>query len=197
MPVPRGPAIIANVMGANPTLHAQRAACFAAALALCSGCQVTPGLGYAGGWDRNVSEQTDRWGSYRPQGVYRLERDVFLLNEPERTNGTALVAGLESDLPPGTVRGPAEMEDYLASPNRYRGVIGVVRAGTRLRAEVLRAKGNVLDSVVTRHYIRARIIDGEFGQQLVDLQALSIYATDPDTGAVTLIGPNEDFLRLN
>jgi hypothetical protein len=184
------------VTGADPTLHAHRAACFVAVLALTSGCQVTPGLGYAGGWERNVSQQTERWGEYRPLGVYRLERDVFLLNEPERTSGPALVAGLESDLPPGTVRGPAAMEDYLAAPDRYRGVIGVVKAGTRVRADVLRAKGNVLDSTVTRHYVRARIIDGDFRERLVDLQALSIYSTDPDTGAVTLIGPNRDFLRL-
>jgi hypothetical protein len=158
-------------------------------------CQVTPGLGDAGGWDRAVSGQMENWGSYRPQGVYRIERDVFLLNVSERTNGPGLVPGMEADVPPGTFRGPTGMDDYLAAPQRYRGVTGVVVSGTRLRAETLRAKGNLLDKNVTVRYVRGRIMDGEFQGWVVDLQAVSIYRADPDGGPVRLAGPNEDFLR--
>ena len=65
-----------------------------------------------------------------------------------------------------------------------------------MRAEALRAKGNVLDKSVKQHYVRARIMDGEFQGRLVDLQAVSLYSEDPEGGPVKLAGPNEDFLSL-
>lgn len=156
---------------------------------------MTPGIGPAGGWDRNVSDQGEHWGGYRAQGVYRLDRDVFLLDVPERTNGRALVPGMEWDLPPGTFRGPTDTPEYLANPRGFRGVMGVVPAGVRVRADTLRAKGNLRDRNLTRHYVKARVLDGEFQGWVVDLEAVSIYRADPDGGPDRLEGPNEDFLR--
>ncbi len=157
-------------------------------------CQVTPGVGTAGGWDRNVSERGELWGAYRAQGVYRLDRDVLLLDVPERTNGRALASGLEWDLPPGTFRGPVDATAYAANPRGYRGVIGLVPAGIRVRAEILRAKGNLLDKNLTRHYVKGRILDGEYQGWLVDLEPLSLYRADPEGGSDRLAGPNDDFL---
>lgn len=155
-------------------------------------CQVSsPGLG----WDRNVSDRPEAWGAYQPEGVYVLQRDVFLLDVPERTNGPGLVPGMEWDLPPGTFRGPTGVADYQAAPSQYRGIIGIVAADTRLRVETLRAKGNLRDSRATRHYVKAKVLDGEFQGRTVDLQAVSVYRGDTDGGAVTLVGPNGDFLR--
>ncbi len=159
-------------------------------------CQVTPGLGTAGGWDHDVSDRADRWGAFRPQAVYRLERDVFLLDVPDRTNGPALVPGMEQDVQPGTFRGPTAVQEYQAAPHLFRGVIGIVTEGTRLRAEALRAKGNLLDPNVTLHYVQGRLMDGEFRGKVVDLQAVSVYWVDPDGGPEMLRGPNEDLLRL-
>jgi len=157
-------------------------------------CQVSSGLGTVGGFDHDVSEKGELWGAYRSQSVYRLERDVFLLDVPDRTNGRALVSGPEWPLPPGTYRGPIPTADYQALDG-YRGVIGVIPAGTRIRAESLRSKGNLRDRGVQRNYVKARILDGEYRGWVVDLEPLSIYTAGPEGGPDQLTGPNEDFLR--
>jgi hypothetical protein len=164
-------------------------------MSLAAACEVTPGFGTVGGWDRNVSEQGDAWGDYRTQGIYRLQRDVFVLDVPDRTNGRALVAGAEWTLPRGTFQGPVAVSDFQSNPKGYRGIIGVVPADTRIRAEVLRAKGNLRDRSVTRRYVKARVLDGEFRGWMVDLEPLSLYEADTEGGPDRLMGPNEDFLR--
>jgi len=162
------------------------------AFAACS--VTTPGLGYIGGWDWNISDEMDRWAGFDAEGIYVLREDVFLLNLPERTNGLALVAGMEWDLPRNTVRGPTDIVDYERSPKTWRYVSGVAEQGTRMRAIRLRAKGNVRDRDVTRVYVKAQILAGPHQGEVVDLQALSLYATDLESGRVELVGPNEDFL---
>lgn len=170
-------------------------AALAAALSTLAACTVTaPGVRYVGGWDWNVSDETERWAGFDPDGIYRLQRDVFLLNVPERTNGLALVPDMDEDLPLGTLRGPTAISDYQSSPKRWRRVAGVAEKGTRMRATRLRAKGNVRAPNMTRVYVKAQIMAGPHQGKVVDLQALSLYATDATTGRRDLIGPNEDFL---
>jgi hypothetical protein len=183
------------VAGAYPTRRAWTAAILALAPVWAAACQVSAGLGTAGGWDRDVSDQRDQWGAYHPQEAYAVTRDVFVLDVPDRTNGPALVPDVEADLPPGTFRGPTSIPDFQTDPGQWRGVRGIVPAGTRIRADTLRAKGNLRDANVRRVYVKARVTDGEFRGLAVDLQAVSIYRADPDGGPVTLVGPNADFLR--
>ncbi len=161
-------------------------------------CQVAPGQGRLGGWDFAIDDKPELWGAYRTQAIYELRQDVFLLDAPEYTNGLALVPGMSSEVPPGTLRGPTGIEEYRADPKRWLWVTGVVPAGTRLRAEVLRGKGNLRDSDATVHYVRGRLLDSEFRGRAVDLQALSLYQAEPDPKShkVTLAGPNEDFLTF-
>lgn len=160
-------------------------------------CRVaSPGLGRLGGWDSAIDKKPELWGQYKPDRVYELQRDVFLLDVPERTNGLALVPGMESSVPPSTFRGPTGIADYQANPKNWRWVTGVVTARTRLRAEVLRGKGNLRDAEATVHYVRGRLLDGPFRGDIVDLQALSLYAAEADSRRLTLTGPNEDFLAL-
>lgn len=165
------------------------------ACALLTACTVSaPGLGYVGGWDWNVSDEMERWAGFDAEGIYELREDVFLLDIPERTNGLALVPGMEWDLPPRTLRGPTGIEDYRSNPKNWRRVSGVAEKGTRMRATRLRAKGNVRDRDVTRVYVKAQILAGPHQGKVVDLQAVSLYATDLETGRVELVGPNEDFI---
>jgi len=161
-------------------------------------CQVDPGPGRLGGWDFAEKDKPELWAAYRAGGIYELQQDVFLLDIPERTNGLALVAGMDSEMPPGTVRGPTGIEDYRKEPERWRRVTGIVTAGTRLRAEMLRGKGNLRDSEATVYYVRGRLLTGEFRGRTVDLQALSRYTADPDPKSrrITLAGPNDDFLAF-
>lgn len=185
-------------MGDSATKLLHRAA-LAALLAIAApACQVTPGAGRIGGWDFAQKDKPELWAAYRAQGLYEVQRDVFLLDVPDRTNGLALVPGMESEVPPRTFRGPTAIEDYRADPKRWLWVGGIVPAGTRLRAEVLRGKGNLRDPDGTVYYVRARLLDGEFRGRLVDLQALSLYAADADPKSrhLTLTGPNEDFLAF-
>lgn len=159
-------------------------------------CQVSPGSGHLGGWDFASNKKPELWGQYNADRVYRLQRDVFLMDTPERTNGPALVPGTEWSVPPSTFRGPTGTAEYQANPKNFRWVLGIVTAGTRLRAKTLRGKGNLRDSEETIYYVRARLLDGEFRGKEVDLQALSLYAAVPDSRSVALTGPNEDFLTL-
>lgn len=171
-------------------------ALFTFAIAGCAlaGCVTRPGIGYLGGWDKNVSERTELWGGYVPDAVYRIDHPLFLLDLPERTNGLALVPGLEVDLPPGTVRGPTTIEDYESAPRQWRKIKGVVEPGTRVRAFMLRAKGNLRDPGKTRHYVKGRILNGPFQGTVVDLEPVSLYREDPDTGRTVLVGPNNALL---
>ncbi|MDK1022303.1 MAG: hypothetical protein QGD90_11790 [Candidatus Hydrogenedentes bacterium] len=165
------------------------------ALSTLAACTVTaPGIGYVGGWDWNVSDETERWAGFDPDGIYRLQRDVFLLDIPDRTNGLALVPGMESVVPPGTVRGPTALSDYQDAPRHWPRVAGVAEEGTRMRATILRSKGNVRAPSLARVYIKAQIMAGPHQGKVVDLQALSLYATDLESGRAELVGPNEDFL---
>ena len=183
-------------MGAAATNQLRRAALVALCVFVASACRVSsPGIGRLGGWDQRVDEKAELWGEYRPQAVYELQRDVFLMEVYERTNGMALLPGMEWPVPPGTLRGPTGVPEYNADPGHWRLVTGIVPAGTRLRAEVLRGKGNLRDQEATVHYVKGRLLDSEFRGQLVDLQALSRYVLeDPESRKVTLAGPNEDFL---
>ncbi len=165
------------------------------ALSALAACTVTaPGVGYVGGWDWNVSDETERWAGFDPEGIYELQQDVFLLSIPDRTNGLALLPDIDADLPPRTVRGPAAISEYQSSPKRWRTVAGIAEKGTRMRATRLRAKGNVRAPNMTRVYVKAQIMAGPHQGKVVDLQALSLYATEAATGRIDLIGPNEDFL---
>ena len=187
-----------NAMGDAATTPIRRA--IAAALLVLSvpACQVEPGPGRLGGWDFAKNDKPEFWASYHAQGVYEVRQDVFLVDVPERTNGLALVPGMGIEVPPGTFRGPTGVEDYDAEPHRWPWVTGIVRAGTRLRAETLRGKGNLRDSELTVYYVRARLLTGEFRGQQVDLQAVSRYVADenPESHRITLAGPNEDFLMF-
>ena len=170
-------------------------AALAIALSALTACTVTaPGVGYVGGWDWNVSDETERWAGFDPDGIYVLQQDVFLLSIPERTNGLALLPDIDADLPPRTVRGPAAISEYQSSPKRWRTVAGIAEKGTRMRATRLRAKGNLRAPNMTRVYVKAQIMAGPHQGKVVDLQALSLYATQAATGRTDLIGPNEDFL---
>mgnify|MGYP001764764817 CR=1 FL=1 len=182
-------------MGDAATTLPRRASLVALLALALTACAVEPGQGRIGGWDFK-RDDPELWRGYHAQGIYQLQQDVFLLDVPDRTNGLALVPGMNSEVPPGTLRGPTGIEEYHAEPHRWLRVTGVVTAGTRLRAEVLRGKGNLRDPEGTVHYVRGRLLDGEFRGQVVDLQALSLYAADPDPKShhVTLTGPNEDFL---
>lgn len=182
-------------MGATATTSLRRAALLALCVLAVSACQVSPGIGRIGGWEHRIDDKTELWGEYHPQGVYELQRDVFLLDIYEETNGPALVAGMESTVPPGILRGPTGISDYQADPKRYRAVTGIVPMGTRLRAEMLRGKGNLRDQEATVHYVKGRLLDGKYRGWLVDLQPISRYIVEnPESRKVTLVGPNEDFL---
>ncbi len=164
-------------------------------LSTLAACTVTaPGIGPVGGWDWKIGDETERWAGFHPNGIYKLQRDVFLLNIPDRTNGLALVPGIEWDVPPGTVRGPTALSDYRDAPRRWPRVAGVAEAGTRMRATILRSKGNVRAPNIARVYVKAKIMAGPHQGKLVDLQALSLYATDLESGRAELVGPNEEFL---
>lgn len=182
-------------MGDAATTSRRRAGLFALLALVLTACAVQPGQGRIGGWDFK-QDDPELWRGYHAQGIYQLTQDVFLLDVPERTNGLALVPAFDSTVPPKTLRGPASIEEYRAEPKRWLWVTGVVTAGTRLRAEFLRGKGNLRDPEGTVHYVRGRLLDGEFRGQQVDLQALSLYLADADPKShhVTLTGPNEDFL---
>lgn len=170
-------------------------AVLATAFSTLGACSVTaPGLGYVGGWDWKVSDETERWAGYKPNGIYELQTDVFLLSIPDRTNGLALVPGMEWDVPPGTVRGPTALSDYQDAPRRWPRVAGVAEEGTRMRATILRSKGNVRAPSIARVYVKARIMAGPHQGKLVDLEALSLYATGLESGRAELVGPNKDFL---
>ncbi len=183
-------------MGAAANMPIRRAALLMLLMLAAPACQVAPGQGRLGGWDFAVDKTPELWGEFKPDRVYELQRDVFLLDIPERTNGPALLSGMEWSVPPDTVRGPTTVAEYHAHPKNWLRVPGVVTAGTRLRAEVLRGKGNLRDKEATVHYVRARLLDGPFQDKLVDLQAISLYAADPDSRRIILRGPNEDFLTL-
>ncbi len=170
-------------------------AALVSALSTLAACSVTsPGVGYVGGWDWKISDEPERWAGFDPDGIYELQRDVFLLNIPDRTNGLALVPDMDADVPPGTVRGPTAMSDYQSNPKRWRRVAGVAEEGTRMRATRLRAKGNVRAPNIRLVYVKAQIMAGPHQGKVVDLQALSLYATDLESGRAELVGPNEDFL---
>lgn len=185
-------------MGAAATTPLRCAALLTLCALAVSACKVSsPGVGRLGGWDHRLDDRTELWGDYRPQMVYELQRDVFLIDVYERTNGMALVAGMEWPVPPGTFRGPTGVPEYRADPKQHRLVTGIVPAGTRLRAEMLRGKGNLRDKEATVHYVKGRLLDGEYRNWVVDLQPLSLYVLeDPESRKLTLAGPNEDFLAL-
>ncbi len=182
-------------MGAAATTSLRRAALLVLCVCAVSACTVSPGIGRIGGWEHRIDDKTELWGEYHPQGVYELQRDVFLIDDYEYTNGPALVAGMETPVSPGTFRGPTGISDYQADPKRYRTVTDVVPMGTRLRVETLRGKGNLRDQEATIHYVKGRLLDGKYRGWLVDLQPLSRYVLlDPESRKETLVGPNEDFL---
>lgn len=160
-----------------------------------AGCNASTGLGTVGGFDWNVTDEPSRWSGYEQNRIYEIQREVFLLDVPERTNGLALVPGMESDVPPSTFRGPTSIEDYQANPRRWRWVSGVVEPGTLMRVTRLRSKGNLRAPKKTRVYVKAQIMRGPHRGELVDLESLSLYAPDVETGRDELIGPNEDFLK--
>lgn len=165
-------------------------ACFAV------GC-ATPnaGLGTIGGWDTNISDEAEEWAGFDRNATYETEAPLFLVNLSERTNGLALVPGMEISRPPATVRGPTSTEDYAARPKQWPWVRGVVKPGTRIRATILRSKGNVRGPNVRRAYVKARIMEGPFRDEVVDLEPISEYRIDEDTGRAYLVGPLEIFLR--
>ena len=72
-------------------------------------------------------------------------------------SGMALVAGMNSEVPPGTVRAPCTTDEYRANPKRWASITGLVTAGTRLRAEVLRGKGNLRDPKEAYTLFRGRL----------------------------------------
>ena len=63
-----------------------------------------------------------------------------------------------------------------------------------MRATILRSKGNVRAPSIARVYVKARIMAGPHQGKLVDLEALSLYATGLESGRAELVGPNKDFL---
>lgn len=166
-----------------------------ASLAPAVGCRVTtPGVGYLGGWDKDVSERSDLWGRYEPGAVYRLEADLFLMELPEQATGLALVPGMELEVPPDTQRGPTTIEFYREDTRGWPGVRGVIERGTRVRAFTLRAKGNLRDPNATVHYVKGRVLNGPHQGRVVNMEPVSLYRVDPDTGRMVLIGPNTDLL---
>ena len=163
--------------------------------ALAAGCAVSsPGMGYIGGWDSNISNETGRWAGYQRGGDYETQVGLFLLNVPDRTNGPALVPGMEAQVPPGVFRGPTTVEGYTQSARAWPGVIDVIPAGTRLRATMLRAKGNFRARLLTRVYVKAQVLTGPHRGEIVDLEQVSNYRMDVETRRAALLGPNEDFL---
>jgi hypothetical protein len=160
-----------------------------------SGCAVdTLGRGYVGGWDRSISNDTAAWGRYEPGETYRLVVDVFLLDMPDKTNGTALVPGMDFEAGPGGYRGPSTIATYERFPDNWRWVTGIVRAETKIRATRLRAKGNLRAPDRTVEYPKGEILDGEFRGRVVDMQPLSAYRMNEETGDLTLLGPDARFL---
>ena len=157
-------------------------------------CNASTGLGTIGGFDWNVTDEPARWSGYQQDRIYEIQSQVFLLDVPERTNGLALIPGMESDVPPSTFRGPTSIEEYQANPRRFRWVNGVVEPGTLLRVTQLRSKGNLRAPKKTRVYVKAQFMRGPHQGKLVDLESVSIYAIDVETGRDDLIGPNENFL---
>ncbi len=194
LPVPPRSTIIAAVKGAASRLPIAAGVFILAAIAA-PACRVTtPGIGYLGGWDQDVSERSEVWGRYDPGAVYRIEHDLFLMELPEPTGRPALAAGMDVSVPPGTQRGPTTIDEYQADPRGWPGVRGVVQQGTRLRAFALRAKGNLRDLSATVHYVRARILNGPHQGLVVNMEPVSLYRADPETGRVILVGPNDEFL---
>jgi len=181
-------------MGVRSTFQFLRGALAAGLAVALTSCVTEPGLGYVGGWNQNVSDDTEAWGQYRQFRVYEFQEDVFVMNGGERTNGLALVPPLDADVAPGTFRAPATIDEYEANPRYWRSIDGIVTRGTRVRTEVLRAKGNIRDRSVTVHYPKGRLLTGPFQGQLLDMEPLSRYRTDVETGRRILVGPNRDFL---
>jgi hypothetical protein len=186
--------IIADVTGVGKTFACGHGIAVVGCALLLTACVTEPGIGYIGGWDQNVSDEAELWGGYSRYRVYELREDVFVLNGNERTNGAALTPGIDAPVPPGTFRAPTTVEEYLDNPRYWREVDGIVERGTRVRAEILRGKGNLRDRSVTVHYVKGRVLNGPFQGELLDMEPLSRYRTDIETGRRILVGPNGDFL---
>src|SRR6185436_12255568 len=99
-------------MGDAATTPLHRAALAVLLALVAPACQVAPGPGRLGGWDFAQKDKPERWAAYHPQGLYEVQQDVFLVDVPERTNGLALVPGIDAEIPAGTFRGPGSIADY-------------------------------------------------------------------------------------
>src|SRR5262245_42836484 len=98
-------------MGDAAKTSLRRAALLALLALAAPACQVSPGVGRVGGWDFAEKDKPELWAGFHAQGIYEVQQDVFLIDVPEHTNGLALVPGMNSEVPPRTLRGPTGVEE--------------------------------------------------------------------------------------
>ena len=146
--------------------------------------------------NRSVAQKPELWGGYKPDEVYALLSDVFLMPHNGLPSGLAMVLSGETSKAlanTGTYQtGPPSVRAYLADPAKWPNVVGVVVAGTRLKIVDIRKAGDFLRGQSL--HIRAQILDGPFAERIADLCDLSKSAGTYEK--TQLVAPDRRLLEL-
>lgn len=158
----------------------------------CPGCVMFMfGIPSPGRW-HDIAPTDPEWGGYVYDAVYELPEAVFLADLKHYSYGPALAP--DSEIRPRKRDpqwgGEMTVAEYKADPKLDPDIMGVVDAGTRLRATRIRKKVYAKHDV--EHFVvYAVILDGPHAGETVEITELSLHV---ESGAWPL-KPNELLLR--
>lgn len=161
-------------------------------IATLSGC--APLLIIASVHDSDVSGKGKLWGGFAPGEAYVTTTDTFLGDDHDWGTAPYLT-------PPKNVRpkgrggewcAPDSVGAYVKNPLEWPEIVGVVEKGTSLRVMELRKHDTLFQKGWL--YVVARIEDGEFEGQEVNICDLSMDV--PETDHPQPVQPDLSFLTL-
>jgi len=157
------------------------------------GC-VVPALVIVSRHDTNVSRKEQSWGGFKRGQVYETRMDVFLERRQFWGKGPVLAPPNRFPDPLGKMEfeAPPSAGAYHESPERWPMVIGIIKAGTRLRCTEIHKYDTLFQAGVL--YPRAEILDGAYAGKMVNIFDLC-KSGKRDRKTLTPLSPDTRLLR--
>ncbi len=157
-----------------------------------------------GEYNKDVSRADVGWAGFERSKIYESKVSLFL-GDGEDGLGPQLKIEKGTHIEAYryyTPFGPTTAADYKTDPGKWPDVIGILEAGTRIRATELREPGEKLGLLRVLYvgapryrYVRGIILDGPYAGTTADMRAVSDYVYDFETNYAqgrryVLVGPN-------
>jgi len=167
-------------------------------LAACAGFAACAGCIY----DHDVSKKRESWGEFAIGQVYETNVDLLLTTD---IVGPGLTIGSENRKESWAMMygGDVSVAEFRKDPGRWPTIDGLVPKGTKLRIAEIHKRGshsifvNLIVGDSAWYFVKAQILEGQFGGELVELSSLTKHHTngskisdvnlDPYTNLVSLV----------